>query len=216
MTEPKRARHAYEIWAATYDTQANKVRDLDAVVIRAADLPLDGQAIIELGAGSGKNTEYLAAHARAVTAFDYSPAMLSRARQRILDSNVRFIEHDISRRWPTPDADTDLVVADLVLEHIPDLRPVFTEAHRVLRPQGLFFISELHPYQQLHGIQAHFQQGEEVFYIEAYPHMVSEYVNQALEQGFELQRLDEWSRGDANQHSTPGPSPLLLSMLFRR
>lgn len=63
-TMPVRA--AYGQWADTCDTAAKTTRDLDAAVLGAAGLPLDGQAVIETGAGTGKSTAYLAAHARAV------------------------------------------------------------------------------------------------------------------------------------------------------
>lgn len=140
----KWGRDAYQLWAATYDTQANKVRGLYAAVIRSANLPLDGKSVIELGAGTGKNSDYLAARAGSIVALDYSPAMLARARQRTQHRKVRFVEHDITQTWLVADVDSDIVIANLVLEHIAVVRPVFTEAHRVLRPGGLMFISELH------------------------------------------------------------------------
>ncbi len=90
------ARAAYEAWAATYDTQANATRDLDAAVLRAAGLSLDGQTIIEIGAGTGKNTAYLAAHASSVLSLDFSAAMLARARERVPGGHVRFVEHDVT------------------------------------------------------------------------------------------------------------------------
>ncbi len=124
------ARAAYEAWAATYDTQANATRDLDAAVLRAAGLPLNGQTIIEIGAGTGKNTAYLAAHASSVLSLDLSAAMLARARERVPGGHVRFVEHDITRPWPAADGQAGIVVGNLVLEHVAALHPVLAEAHR--------------------------------------------------------------------------------------
>ncbi len=210
-TEAMPARVGYEAWAATYDTQANATRDLDAAVLRRAGLLFGGEAVVEIGAGTGKNTAYLAAHARSVLALDLSPAMLARAQQRVLDGHVRFVEHDITRPWPAADAEAGVVVGNLVLEHVAALRPVFAEARRVLRPGGVMFICELHPYRQLRGAQAAFWSGGKPVPVEAYVHSVSDYVNAALDSGLEVVRLGEW------QDEPVGTlEPRLLSALFRR
>lgn len=214
--DPVPARVAYQAWAATYDAQANATRDLDAAVLRGAGLPLDGRAVVEIGAGTGKNTAYLAAHAGSVLALDFSPAMLARARKRVPDGHVRFVEHDITRPWPAADGQADIVVGNLVLEHIAGLGPVFAEACRVLRSGGLMYFCELHPYRQLRGVQARFQDGERLVLVEAHLHMVSDYVNGALDQGFELLRLDERQEPVVGPEQAAPALPRLLSMLFRR
>lgn len=196
--------------------QPNVTRDLDAAVLCQLDLPLDGQVVVELGAGTGKNTQYLAAHAREVLALDFSPAMLGRARERVPQAHVRFVQHDITRPWPAADAGADIVVGNLVLEHIADLRPVYAEARRVLRPGGLLFICELHLYRQLRGVRARFQEGEDLVLVEAYPHTVSEYLNLGLELGFELAHLGEWYRENAALHPADSNGPTFLSILLRR
>ena len=210
------ARTAYDAWAATYDTQANATRDLDAAVLRAAGLSLDGKSVIEIGAGTGKNTAYLAAHARDILALDLAPAMLARARERVPGRHVHFVEHDITHPWPAADGTADAVVGNLVLEHVAGLRPVLSEACRVLRPGGLLFLCELHPYRQLHGAQAQFQGGDGLVLVEAYRHAMSDYVNAALDEGFEVARLGEWHDSDAGPGRAPLGVPRLLSMLFRR
>jgi malonyl-CoA O-methyltransferase len=215
MTAPLPARAAYDEWAATYDAQANATRDLDAAVLRRAGLPLAGRDVIEIGAGTGKNTCWLAEHARSVLALDFSPAMLARARERVRDGHVRFALHDVTRPWPVADEAADIVVGNLVLEHVADLRPVFAEAGRALRPGGLLFVCELHPYRQLQGAQARFPSGEGLVPVEAYPHMVAEYVNGALACGFALLRLDEWQEGAAGPEAATSGLPRLLSALFR-
>ena len=209
-------RAAYEAWAGTYDTQANATRDLDAAVLRASGLPLDGQDVIEIGAGTGKNTVFLAAHARSVLALDLSPAMLAQARQRVPDAHVRFTEHDITRPWPAADGQAGLVVGNLVLEHVAGLPPVFAEAHRVLQPGGLLFLCELHPYRQWCGAQAQFPDGDRVTFVEAYRHDVSDYVNAAVSAGFAVGRLGGWRDPSAGGGSTSLATPRLLSMLFCR
>ncbi len=112
----------YDVWAATYDSVNNPTRDLDAVVLRTQPLPLSGARIIEIGCGTGKNTGWLAEHAQHFVAIDFSELMLEHARRRVTSDRVRFVRHDILDPWPVPDGSADLVVSNLVLEHIPDLR----------------------------------------------------------------------------------------------
>lgn len=208
-------RDAYDDWARTYDHDANPTRDLDARVLRAAALQLAGARVIEFGAGTGKNTAHLAAGARSVLALDLSPAMLDRARARALGAHVRFAEHDITRPWPAADGAADIVVGNLVLEHIADLRPVFTEVRRVLRQGGSFYMCELHPYRQLRGSVARFARAGGETRVQAFVHTTAEYVMTALAAGFVLTEMaepgDETSAPDA-----PEPAmPRLLALTFR-
>lgn len=200
-------RAGYDAWAATYDHDANATRDLDATVLRATDLPLDGAMVVELGAGTGKNTAYLATRAARVVALDLSAAMLAAAAARGLGGHVAFIAHDITTPWPVADAAADLVTANLVLEHVADLVPVFAEAARVLRPEGLMAVSELHPYRQLRGAGARFADGDGDVRIDAHVHSVAAYVGGGLAAGLVLRSVAE--PGD-------GGVPRLLQLVFAK
>lgn len=214
MTEKTDVASAYNRWAASYDADKNTTRDLDATVVRKAPLVLEGREVLELGSGTGKNTSYLAEHAKSVIAMDFSEGMIARAHERIATSNVTFIRHDVRDTWPVPPDSVDIVVGNLILEHVHDLAPVYFEAARVLRPGGQLFICELHPYRQLLGSQAHFTDpatGETV-QLTAHVHTVNEYVNGGIEAGFELRSLGEWTEDEA----LPDAPPRLISLLFQR
>jgi malonyl-CoA O-methyltransferase len=209
---PPDVQNAYNRWAASYDEDKNLTRDLDAIVVRRAPLNLKGHDVLELGCGTGKNTSFFAEHAERVVAMDFSEGMIARAHQRIATSNVKFLKHDVRDPWPVPPASIDVVVGNLILEHVHDLAPVYFEAARVLRPGGQFFICELHPYRQLLGVKAHFvdpKTGETVN-VTAHVHTVSEYVNGGVEAGLELKNLGEWSEEGAAADAPPR----LISLLF--
>ena len=93
----------------------------------------------------------------------------------------------------------DLVVENLVLEHLADIRGLFAEVRRVLRPGGVFLMCELHPYRQLMGAQARFidPDTQEELLVEAYPHTIAEFVDAALGAGLTLLRIDEAAADDA-------------------
>lgn len=203
---------AYNKWASSYDADKNVTRDLDALVMRRAGLALAGKDVLELGSGTGKNTSFLAEQARHVIAVDFSEGMIARAHQRIVTNNVNFVKHDVCDTWPVPSASVDFVVANLILEHVHDLAPVFFEAARVLRPNGQFYFCELHPYRQLVGGQANFvdpDTGQAVM-VTAHVHTVSEYVMSGIEAGFSLRSIGEWTEDDAPANAPPR----LISCLF--
>jgi malonyl-CoA O-methyltransferase len=205
---------AYDRWSRRYDDDHNATRDLDARVVQRAPLHVGGASVLELGCGTGKNSQWLAANANELVALDFSPGMLDVARRRVRSGHVRFVEHDITRPWPVRASSIDLVVGNLVLEHVRDLAPIYAEAARVLRPGGQLFLCELHPYRQLRGSQAHFEDAEtnQTVPVTAYPHTVSEYVNGGVAVGLVLRALGE----HVEESAPPDAPPRLLSVLFER
>ena len=211
---PSEVALAYDRWFATYDSDRNATRDLDALVLRSAGLTLAGARVLELGCGTGKNTEWLVEQAESVLALDFSAGMLSRARQRVTASNVQFAVHDVRERWPLDDDAVDLVIGNLVLEHVEQLDIVFSESARVLAAQGTLYCCELHPFRQWQGGQAQFVDAAtgETVRVQAFVHTVSDYINAGVRAGFILQQVGEHVEGAA----TATALPRLLSLQFRR
>lgn len=203
---------AYNDWAATYDTDLNRTRDLAAEVLKQADISFSSCKIVEVGCGTGRNTEWLAERSAEIVALDFSDEMLARARVRLNDPRVRFVQHDARATWPLADSSADVIIVMLVLEHIENLETFFAEAARVLTHGGKLFVCELHPMRQLTGGQAQFNNPKtgERQRVAAFLHDVSEYVNAGVSAGLELRHLGEWRDADAE----PASMPRLLSLLF--
>jgi malonyl-CoA O-methyltransferase len=201
--------NAYNQWSAIYDTNENLTRDLDAQILRET---LHGQrfhSTLELGCGTGKNTVFLAEIAERVHALDFSEGMLEKARLKLTTDNVRFSMADLTLRWPCEDAAHDLIVCDLVLEHIKDLNHIFAEAARTLRPRGWFFINELHPFKQYGGTKARYEQAGRTVEVEAYVHHISEVIAAGQGNGLRLRSFREyWHAADA------GKPPRIASFVF--
>lgn len=205
---------AYDRWAESYDHDRNATRDLDAAVLRGAGLPVRGASVLELGCGTGKNTRWLAGEAAHVTALDFSAGMLARARAAVPAAHVSFEQQDLRERWNVTDTSIDVVLGNLVLEHVEELAPIFANAARVLRPGGVLYLCELHPYRQLRGSQAHFTDSAsgETVHVTAFAHSVSEYVNGGIGAGLALTALGEHTEDGAPQDALPR----LLSVMFQR
>lgn len=205
-------RAAYGLWAATYDGDANRTRDLDERVTREAFADLRFRRVVEPGCGTGKNTRLYAAIAVEVHALDFSEPMLERARARGLGDHVRFSLADLAAPWPEPDGTADLIAAHLVFEHLPELDFVFAEAARVLAPGGLLHVSEFHPSRQYLGKKATFEGETGAVDFPAYVHHVSDFLVAARSADVPLAGLGEhWHDED-----DAGGPPRLLTLQFAK
>jgi malonyl-CoA O-methyltransferase len=200
---------AYDEWADQYDTDENGTRDLNAEVLREQTFLQGGDDVLELGCGTGLNTQWLVEQAGSVVAADFSEEMLEKARARLSRTDVTLQKMDVTEPCAFEDGRFDCIVATLVLEHVEHLNHIFRAAHRVLRAGGALYLSELHPYRQLGGTQANFEHAEsgETVTINAFTHPVSEFVNEGLDAGFSVRRMGEWYGPDDNV-------PRLLSIRF--
>ena len=202
---------AYDEWSDSYDTDNNLTRDLDQQVTREALANLHFNSILEIGCGTGKNTAFLAQIGDSVHALDFSQRMIEKAKAKVRAQNIIFSVADITKKWPGNDREFDLIVCNLVLEHIRDLAFIFSEAARVLQSKGSFFINELHPFKQYEGSQARFYREGETIEVEAFVHHISEFTNAATANGLRLVNLNEyWHETDQNK------PPRLISFLFTK
>jgi len=202
---------AYTDWSITYDSDRNLTRDLDLIVTRQILSGRQYQTILELGCGTGKNTGLLVQLGEQVYALDFSIGMLEQAKTKIQSERVGFAVADLTKPWPCRDESIDLIVCNLVLEHVSDLSVIFVEAQRVLVTGGEFFISELHPFRQYGGTKANFQRGQETIEIPAFVHHLSDFTEGASQNGLALQSVHEWwHEADENK------LPRLLSFVFKK
>ncbi len=202
---------AYNEWSEIYDSNTNLTRDLDQQVTRETLASQHFNSILELGCGTGKNTIFLAEIGTQVHALDFSAGMIAKAKEKVNAENVRFEMMDLTKRWNCKDSTYDLIICNLVLEHIQNLEHIFTEAARTLQPNGKFFINELHPFKQYQGTKARFERDAETIEVDAFTHHISEFTNTASASGFELVKFNEyWHTEDQNK------PPRLVSFMFAK
>ena len=214
--DKKIIQRAYDKWSSIYDTNHNRTRDLDAAVIKRLPLNLDQRRVCEAGCGTGKNTRWLTTRASGVIALDFSEGMLNKARESITATNVTFMQHDLLEPWPLEDGSVDVVLFNLVIEHIEEPAAVFTEAVRVLSGGGRLALCEYHPFRQLVGKGARFEADKSTEVVPAYLHMVSDFVNAGMELGLRVIALDEWGDRELGVDTPSTTLPRLLSIVFEK
>ena len=148
---------AYNSWAAQYDTNENKTRDLEGLALKKLLSGKTFKHCLEVGCGTGKNTQWLLTICDQMTAIDLSQGMLDIAKNKIQSDKVNFIEGDISNDWTFANQTYDLVTFSLMLEHIEDLDAVFQKLAKVSDTGTRVYIGELHPFKQYAGSKARFE-----------------------------------------------------------
>jgi len=203
---------SYNEWAEIYDSNENLTRDLDEKVTRETLSNFRFKSILEIGCGTGKNTVFLAQLGEKVHALDFSQGMIEKAKEKVKAGNVRFEMADLTQRWNCANAAYDLVVCNLVLEHIRDLDHIFSEAARALESKGRFFVNELHPFRQYRGTKARFERNETTTVeVDAFIHHISDFTKAASANSLKMVRFNEyWHEADA------GKPPRLVSFLFEK
>jgi len=75
-------KQAYNNWAAQYDTNDNKTRDLEAMALQTTLAGISFTSCLEIGCGTGKNTAWLVNKTQRLLCVDLSDEMLSKAKEK--------------------------------------------------------------------------------------------------------------------------------------
>lgn len=202
---------AYNRWSTQYDIQINPTRDLEARALRQVLEGISFGSCLEIGCGTGKNTQWLAGKTAKLTGVDLSTEMLARAREKVRLPHVQFVVADITSPWSLPVYPYDLVSFSLVLEHIADLDHVFREAVRYLSPGGHVYLGELHPFKQYAGSKARFETETGTQVVPCFDHHLSDFTGAARKAGLTLLSVQEHFDGPGREGL-----PRILTLLWKK
>jgi SAM-dependent methyltransferase len=184
-------RTGYGQWVETYE---DTVKDaMDIALLDELTVPSWGavRRAADLGCGTGRTAAWLRRHdVAAVDGVDLTPQMLEVARSRGL--HERLHEADV-RDTGLPGGAYDLVIASLIDEHLPDLRPLYAEAWRLAAPGALFVNVSFHPhFIMVSGMPTHFTSGSgEPIAITTHVHLISDQIAAGIGAGWSLAEMRE-------------------------
>ena len=115
-------------------------------------------------------------------------------------------------------APADLVLINLVLEHIEDIELVLRHALFVMQKGAQVIITEYHPDRLAGGTGAQIENESEVIEISNFWHPIEEYVEIADKIGLQIKSIDQWPQGffDDPKQNLENARPLILSLQLEK
>jgi ubiquinone/menaquinone biosynthesis C-methylase UbiE len=111
--------------------------------------PRPGQHILDIACGNGLTSRRLAALGVDVTAFDFSANLIERAKVRPNpNSRIEYYVVDATDEQALlrlGDQKFDAALSNMALFDMPEIEPLFRALPKLLKPNGLFVFSLMHP-----------------------------------------------------------------------
>lgn len=98
------------------------------------------KVVLDLASGEGYGTNLIATHAKYVTGVDISAEAVAHAKEKYRKPNLQFLEGSATN-VPLENDAVDVIVSFETLEHHDQHEAMMVEFKRVLKPDGLLFIS---------------------------------------------------------------------------
>ena len=125
--------------------------NLDAVILEK--IALDG-TIADLGCGTGELIEMLSkGNVDKLIGIDSSPEMLEQARSRLSGTHHAALRLGELEHLPMKNREINTAIMNMVLRHVSQPERSIAEVYRVLKPGGLFILSDFEKHDQ-ENIQA--------------------------------------------------------------
>ena len=143
----------WTIPVSTEEVQAARQGNWDIILTPTKPVPKDwfpelkGLSVLCLGSGGGQQGPLLAAAGAEVTVFDQSPKQLAQDRLVAERDNlaIRTVQGDMADLGAFDSAVFDLIIHPVSNCFVADVRPVWREVQRVLKPGGQLFSGLVNP-----------------------------------------------------------------------
>lgn len=136
------SKNGYDL-LADYYTKKEKYWDSfekDQVLTLLGDVK--AKKILDVGAGNGRLALRLAKLGAEVTALDVSEEMLNKIKIKNLKLKINTVIGE-AEDLPFEDESFDIVIATFLIVHLKSLTRFFDEVYRVLKPNGLFLVTNI-------------------------------------------------------------------------
>jgi ubiquinone/menaquinone biosynthesis C-methylase UbiE len=130
----------YDQYAKFYDKTLEYLNSFEQGKLMSIIGVVKDKKVLDIGCGTGRIIRNLTERGAVVTGADISTGMLAVAEEKF--PRVTFAEGDIEK-LPFKNEEFDVVVATFVIVHVKELRKAFDEVYRVLKPGGVFVVTNI-------------------------------------------------------------------------
>ncbi len=170
----------YDLWADSYDSESNFLVDLESISTgprdRAIELYLSNlKSVLDLGCGTGRHSEILAAKFKSYSGVDLSQEMIAQAKAKHPHLATHFevgSVFDLSENRKF-----DFIHASLCLMHFEDLKLFFRKVSTLLKPDGIFYTVDANAQLLQAGSRPNFDRGDRNYEVRYFIHEASEIRN---------------------------------------
>ena len=157
--------------------------------------------VLDLGAGTGRDTMLFVQNEMDVVALDFSAVALAELRRKLKSSSisrpVHTVQHNVRELLPFPDATFDACYAHMLFcmdFTLTELAALFAEVKRILKPGGLLVYTARTTDDPDFGVGIH--RGEQLFEDEGFiVHFFDRRMVESLAAGYRLVDLTEFEEG---------------------
>jgi ubiquinone/menaquinone biosynthesis C-methylase UbiE len=104
------------------------------------------KTVLELGCGNGYLApKFIKQNPRKLILMDISRHNLQYAREKCQDPRIAYLPQDATKTWKIKTVSVDIIYSNMMLNEVADIKTPISEAWRVLKPDGVFIFSVLHP-----------------------------------------------------------------------
>lgn len=131
----------YKVWSPIYDKFFNVgIFNSAREIMFDDDVFEEGKKVLFVGVGTGADLDYVDITKLNITAIDFSPDMLKKAKEKYKHNDlIIFLEMD-AQNLQFPEESFDIVVASLILSVVPDAERCMAEMIRVTKKNGEILI----------------------------------------------------------------------------
>ena len=142
----KDIRKQYNDFAKTFSReQKEKDQTNRSCMYSFIEKRLDGKKVLDIGCGDGIDTDYYHALGANVVGVDASEELINIAKKKYPKNTFRVA---LAENLPYAENSFDAVYSKYAIMTSADLKPIFKEVARVLKPGGEFVYLATHPFRQ--------------------------------------------------------------------
>lgn len=134
------SKHGYNRIARSYDKKESYLNSFEKGKLWEVLPNIEEASVLDIGAGTGRISVTLARKGGKVTACDIAHEMLAMVEKKY--PHIQIVVAD-AERLPFRNASFDVVTAVFLIVHLKTLPVFFSEVYRVLKPGGIFLLTNV-------------------------------------------------------------------------